>query len=233
MKEDTFAKLPAEVLSSTIDRRKDESEGADKSVKSFLESRMRKDDAATLKQELHKKFPLAKERQVFKKRIRRRGCPKNQTLSNTKKKALGLYNIERDGLQYKDLLPLHDLWKGYMDGYLGLPRLKKVGFTGDVTSPLFEEVSQLLFKADYHGAIVRVTRSTAPSLVGLGGIIVFETRNTLKVLGKDNITRCLPKLTCEFEILVGDLVIRFLGKNFLVKPPDRAAKKVRGNKRFL
>ncbi|KAF6207405.1 hypothetical protein GE061_018647 [Apolygus lucorum] len=128
MKDHTFTKLPRDVFDSSAGACKTggASEEAN-ATKSFLESRLRKADIVTLTEELDKRFPLSKERQVFKKRIKRKGCPKNQSLSNTKKRALGLYNIEREGLKYNDLLPLHEMWKSYMDGYLNLPRLKNTG----------------------------------------------------------------------------------------------------------
>uniref|UniRef100_A0A0K8S429 Ribonuclease P protein subunit p29 n=1 Tax=Lygus hesperus TaxID=30085 RepID=A0A0K8S429_LYGHE len=234
MKDLTFTKLPRDVLDSSVVTYKTgaESEEGENATKSFLERRLRKADIFTLTEELEKRFPLSKERQVFKKRIRRKGCPKNQSLSNTKKRALGLYNIEREGLRYNDLLALHEMWKSYMDGYLNLSRLKNTGFSGDVASSQYADVAHLIYKADYHGAYISVKSSIAPSLVGIGGILVFETKNTLKLLGKDNITRCVPKLPCEFEIVLDDLRIGFLGKNFMTKPAERASKKLRGKKTF-
>lgn len=62
-----------------------------------------------------------------------------------------------------------------------------------------EEITQQMLKADFHGAVMEVHKSTCPNLVGINGIVVFETRNVIKLLGKDNITR--SKFTCLEEIL--------------------------------
>lgn len=74
----------------------------------------------------------------------------------------------------------------------GKIKLKLILFRwkGEVTSSTYVDFTHLLWRADYHGAYVKVSRSTCPSLVGIEGILVFETRNTVKLLGKDNETRC-------------------------------------------
>lgn len=50
-------------------------------------------------------------------------------------------------------------------------------------------VAQKLYRADYHGAEMTVTRSNCYSLVGASGIVVMETKFCFKLLGKDNIVR--------------------------------------------
>jgi ribonuclease P protein subunit POP4 len=42
---------------------------------------------------------------------------------------------------------------------------------------------------DLHGALVKVTKSINPSLVGMKGIIFIETRETFKMISKDDKVR--------------------------------------------
>ena len=63
------------------------------------------------------------------------------------------------------------------------------------TSLSWESISQRLMKADYHGAKVTVVRSKCPSLVGIEGIIVQDTKCTFRILSEDNLIR--SKLSIE------------------------------------
>lgn len=80
-------------------------------------------------------------------------------------------------------MPLHELWKGYMSKHLPL---KSGGIPPTVEDSSYDAFSKILVKSDFHGAIVTVTRSRCPSLVGVNGIVAMDTKNTFKVLGKDN-----------------------------------------------
>ena len=62
-------------------------------------------------------------------------------------------------------------------------------YKNDPHDPNFETVNQKLFRADFHGAQMTVIRSKCYSLVGISGIVAMETKNTFKLLGKDNIVR--------------------------------------------
>jgi len=62
-------------------------------------------------------------------------------------------------------------------------------FTGEPGSKYWNHFSQLFLKADYHGAHLKVVRSTCSSLVGHSGIVIFDTKNTFKIIGRDNIVR--------------------------------------------
>ena len=50
-----------------------------------------------------------------------------------------------------------------------------------------------LLKADYHGCMITVRKTKCPSLLGLSGIVLMETKNTFKIISKDNKVKC--KLT--------------------------------------
>lgn len=64
--------------------------------------------------------------------------------------------------------------------------LKSGNIPPSVEESSYDNFSKTLVKSDFHGAIVTVTRSRCPSLVGVNGIVAMDTKNTFKVLGKDN-----------------------------------------------
>lgn len=223
-------KLPDSVLEKTIGFR--ERENDDEIEKLFLKSRLPPNDVEEIERNIKKRYNFTSVQAVFKKRRKRKGCARNTGLSSSKKRLLGLNNISKKGLNFDDLLPLHNCWKDYISNLIDLPYLQKQGWKGEVSSSIHEEFSQLLWKADYHGAYITVLKSTCPSLVGIEGILVFETKNVLRILGKDNITRSVPKGSCEFKITIGDYNVKILGKYFMIKPTERAVKKVKAGKYF-
>ena len=67
------------------------------------------------------------------------------------------------------------------------------------SNPTLEE---RLLKADYHGSIITVTRAKCPSLVGACGIVLQETKNTLKIITKDDRlkSKCTGWYTHDWDI---------------------------------
>lgn len=101
---------------------------------------------------------------------------------------LGLGKINnKNGLKYTDLLPLHELWLKYIHNILGDKFSSNV--TYNPTDSNWENINQQLMKADFHGAKISVVKSKCPSLVGINGIIVQDTKNTFRVCGTDDVIR--------------------------------------------
>ena len=48
-------------------------------------------------------------------------------------------------------------------------------------------------KADFHGAIMTVVRSTCPPFVGTRGIVLQETENVFRFITKQNLIKTIPK----------------------------------------
>lgn len=117
------------------------------------------------------------------KKSKKRKPTKKKTLTRKQHADMGLFHLPTKTLKYADLLPLHELWKGYMTKHLPL---KSGSAPPTVEEPSYDNFSKILVKSDFHGAIVSVTRSRCPSLVGVSGIVAMDTKNTFKVLGKDN-----------------------------------------------
>jgi len=57
------------------------------------------------------------------------------------------------------------------------------------SSSNWENVNLQLMKADFHGAKISIDKSRCPSLVGVTGIVIQDTKNTFRVCGMDNIIR--------------------------------------------
>jgi ribonuclease P protein subunit POP4 len=86
---------------------------------------------------------------------------------------------------------------------------------------------QNVFRHEFIGLTVEVTDSTNEGLIGLHGIIIDETRNTIKIdTGKDE--KIIPKdsVTFLFTLPEGEKV-SIDGKVILARPEDRIKKKFR------
>ena len=84
---------------------------------------------------------------------------------------------------------------------------------------------QNVFRHEFIGLTVEVTDSTNEGLIGLHGIIIDETRNTIKIdTGKDE--KIIPKdsVTLLFTLPEGEKV-SIDGKVILARPEDRIKKK--------
>ena len=86
---------------------------------------------------------------------------------------------------------------------------------------------QNVFRHEFIGLSVEVTESTNEGLIGLHGIIIDETRNTIRIdTGKDE--KIIPKesVTLLFTLPEGEKV-SIDGKVILARPEDRIKKKFR------
>lgn len=107
---------------------------------------------------------------------------KSKTLTRKEYAKLGLFTLPTAAIKYQDLLALHELWKQYMHDHLDLTD----GIVPKWDSQSYENFSKLLVKSDFHGAQIKVSRSRCPSFVGASGIVAMDTKNTFKIVGKDN-----------------------------------------------
>ncbi|KAF9895784.1 RNase P/RNase MRP complex subunit, partial [Lobosporangium transversale] len=106
--------------------------------------------------------------EVREKQKQRRRANKSKALTAKEKRAFEVYHIPVEARKYESFLPLHDLWKGYMEELFGPSN--PVAFT------------QKLLKADFHGAIITVAQSKCPTYVGASGIVAQETENVFKII---------------------------------------------------
>lgn len=190
------------------------------SIVNFLKNNIPKGDVPNIEAELKKDFVLAKQRsKTGKKKSKRK---KTRCLTRTEKKTLGFYDIPRNSIKYEDVLPMHQIWTDYMCEILELNKP-----VPSINSNGWENFSQTLYKADFHGSFLHVVRSKCASYIYKKGICIMDTRNTFKIISNDNIVTTIPKKECVFEMTVKDLKITLFGKQLCVRPAERSTKKVK------
>lgn len=139
---------------------------------------------------------------------------KNMTCKERKEKKL--FVLPKEGLEYDKLLPMNNLWKGYIKDLL------------ESVSGISNQ-SEVLLKADYHGCLMKCTRSKCPSYVNIEGLMIQETENTFKILTKENQVKIIPKGGCIFHFKMEtnkkEFTIEIYGDNFRYRSFERSAKK--------
>ena len=77
------------------------------------------------------------------------------------------------------------------------------------------------------GLAVKVSEATNPSLRGIGGAVVDETKNTLKILAAGRMFM-IPKGVATFRFKLPDGVqVDVNGKRLVARPEDRLKTRVR------
>ena len=195
-------------------------ENSEQYITNFLQNTLPLNDSSCIAEELRKSFLLAKHKNKLNKKRRCKG----KLLSSKKRMQLGLRKIGcKNDMKYVDLLPLNQLWLKYMQQVLGTKFFSNI--PKDPIDPNWETVNQQLIKADFHGAEISVLASKCPSLVGLSGIIIQDTKNTFRICGKDNIIRTIPKDVVIMNIYLKEVKLEFFGKDLSIRPTERTMKK--------
>lgn len=109
---------------------------------------------------------------------------------------LGLNKLEKNRGVYSYCLEINSYWLEYMHNKFGMVDFKNL--PKDSTDSQWEIVSQKLMKLDYHGARITVIKSKCPSVVGLEGIIMQDTKNTFRLVSKGDIIRS-KSAECHFS----------------------------------
>ncbi|XP_043260928.1 ribonuclease P protein subunit p29 isoform X1 [Colletes gigas] len=191
----------------------------------FLQNTLPSNDSNSIADELRKSFILSKHKNNWN---RKKRC-KGKLLTSRKRMQLGLRKIGyKDGMKYNDLLPLNQLWLNYMQQMLGDKFFSNV--PKDPTDSNWETVNQQLIKADFHGAEISVVGSKCPSLIGLHGIVIQDSKNTFRICGKDNIIRTIPKDVIIMNIYLKQIKLELFGKDISIKPADRTIKKLKSGR---
>ncbi|KAI1317448.1 RNase P/RNase MRP complex subunit [Mortierella claussenii] len=155
--------------------------------------------------------PTRETNEAKEKQKQRRRANKSKALTAKEKRTLDVYNIPLESRKYELFLPLHELWKGYMEELFGS------------TNPL--AFTQKLLKADFHGAIITVARSKCPTYIGTSGIVAQETENVFKIITPTNALQVIPKTNNVFTIRVRDSVFTVHGNQFRYRASQRSSKK--------
>ena len=90
-----------------------------------------------------------------------------------------------------------------------------------------------LVKCDYHGACVTITSAKNCSLVGLTGIIIQETKLTLRLVDENNNVLVVPKSGCvfAFESPLDGRIFKVAGSHISLSPVLRSRVKLKSRKK--
>ncbi|CAI4289395.1 AKH_1a_G0004480.mRNA.1.CDS.1 [Saccharomyces cerevisiae] len=135
--------------------------------------------------------------------------------------------------QYVDFVPMYkELWVNYIKELLNITKNLKT-FNGSLA--LLK-----LSMADYNGALLRVTKSKNKTLIGLQGIVIWDSQKFFIMIVKGNIIdeiKCIPKkgTVFQFEIPISDdddsaLRYSILGDRFKYRSVDRAGRKFKSRR---
>ncbi|QHS71815.1 RNase P/RNase MRP complex subunit [Saccharomyces paradoxus] len=135
--------------------------------------------------------------------------------------------------QYDSFVPMYkELWVNYIRELLNITKNLKT-FNG--SSALLK-----LSMADYNGALLRVTKSKNKTLIGLQGIVVWDSQKFFIMIIKGNLIdqiKCIPKkgTVFQFEISISDdddsaLRYSILGDRFKYRSVDRAGRKFKSRR---
>ncbi|CAK7226287.1 RNase P/RNase MRP complex subunit [Sporothrix bragantina] len=128
-------------------------------------------------------------------------------------KEQGQATKKKGSIKYATFVPLHQLWLGYIREVLG-PNELRTGGAGAAAK---------LTAADFHGALVEVTRSACVGRVGTKGIVIRDTRFVFEVVTPANEVKMVPKEGTFFriEIPLEDDKIEEENKETKEKAPNR------------
>jgi len=147
-------------------------------------------------------------------------------LTGREKRDLGLNRLPKTGLKYAQFKALNELWVEYMNGLLDIASLEAAGWTpGNLEESRYLQLQMKVYRADFHGSILKVESSPCGSHVGVQGICLMETKHTLQLISIDNKLRIIPKQGTAFSMQVGSFKFTLPGSSILVKPHERATKK--------
>ncbi len=109
--------------------------------------------------------------------------------------------------------PLAALWKQYVARAIG-----------DGTH---QNLGDRIVRMDLHGAPVEVVRSRDPGLVGVKGILIAETANTILVVTKKDRVLTIPKNITVIRFVVGTKIVELMLPALAFRASERSARKLK------
>lgn len=176
-------------------------------------------DIEKLKERLKLK-PLLLEKSLINNIKRKDKKKKKKTAKLGRKaiKSLNLYKISKADQKYEKFLPLHQLWKNY---------IQKLYENKDGNVVIRAE--ERILKVDLHGAEVNIQNCKCTSFIGLQGIIVKETKNMIEIILRNDTMKAIPKRETVFEIVIHGYKLTILGNSIIGRPGERLGKKFKTN----
>lgn len=121
----------------------------------------------------------------------------------------------KNNCSYEKFVPLNELWNDYIKDLLSNDKKNMI--------------PAKLASADYHGAILSVSESRNPSLVGVTGIVIWEARTSFVFVNKDNKLRIVEKRGSKFKVMnipgLSTSSFEIIGSRFIYRTADRSGRK--------
>lgn len=187
-------------------------------LEQFLKQTLRGSDQKDIKGSLNWQF-LLDQHSLVKTRKRK---PRKTFLTRKQRKDMGLLKLPQDGWNYQSLEPVRLLWKDYMRENLDL--IKKAPTCQDQE---WNSFSAIVAKSEMVGAELKIIKSKVPSLVGMSGTVVLETKMTFQIVTPRDKLKTILKDTSVFEFQLDKLKFTFLGKHLATRPSDRSVRKLK------
>lgn len=122
---------------------------------------------------------------------------------------------EKVKLRYSTFEKVNELWKQY-------------------SSQVLRDQTRIdpmaLFRMDLHGAKIKCIASRNPTLIGVEGFVVQETKNTFLIITITNSIKTVPKRECLFELIIGKNIYSIHGCNMLMTTQARCKVKCKQKK---
>ncbi|KAJ2905466.1 hypothetical protein MKZ38_005342 [Zalerion maritima] len=153
---------------------------------------------------------------------------KPKPLSARERRELKVYRVPPGSKKYATFAPLHNVWLAHIHSVLG-DGLYNGGLA----------VAANLTSAEFLGAKVTVSRSSCPSRVGVGGIIIKDSKFVFELVTEKNAIKTIPKEGTVFKLEISPpvteapveaskrdpLAVEIHGDKFQHRPADRSNKK--------
>lgn len=151
------------------------------------------------------------------KKSRKKGVKPNnlkKKMQLTAKQRRQLFDLKesKEDLKYETFMGLNQLWKGYFNTV-----------ASDCKNPNFDYLK--FVRADYHGAMLVVSSAKNPSLVGVEGIVIQETKNTFRLIAQDNRVVTIPKDGTTFSFGACGTVFKLNGSQMCMSSHQRSRAK--------
>lgn len=146
---------------------------SEKCIEDLLNQDLPKTEKNTVSQELRWNFVLDKHSTSSHRSVRR----KKQFLTRKERIKCNLLQLPKSGWNYASLENMRELWSSYMRRNLDL--LQKAPNCYDFA---WNSLGTLLAKVELIGVEISVVRSTIPSLIGITGTVILETKSTLQII---------------------------------------------------
>ncbi|PRD21483.1 UNVERIFIED_CONTAM: Ribonuclease P protein subunit p29 [Trichonephila clavipes] len=148
---------------------------------------------------------------------KRRNCLKQKKCKKTlfnasEQRRLGILKIDPQSTKFQTFIPIHELWKQYMQKMLQLKEPLPRDLSG---------IYQKLLKADYHGCFLVVVSSACHNYVGSKGIVIQETKNVFRLITEEDKIKTIPKKRSVFCFELNGNIFKIYGDNFCFVPYER------------